>query len=498
MSISYKLSCKQFLNGDYTIRRRIKWLLMHGYMRSFAGRDYSRSVENLLYPIISEYMPDLTAILSKRKHNPRVPQQQDAFRNKFDPNLLDDIEWCMRKEVIENNIHYNKHQSDKLNKTHNFNLDQADYKQELNTLLEDPAHIVLYLHHCIQNVKNKRHELSKQATKEMMFIENMNYNYCSRKKTKDKDTKKSKDKDTKKKDNDIHFLLAHLAFEYDLIWDKCTICKRTDIGRYDVLKGEFYCFLCHKNGKKELCEDHGSAAGCKFKTDCKKSHLNPNSIKICPLYDTKGGCMYGNKCKQRHYRFPDSHILKIAFEEAPQNQSLGRRKTIQSVHKSFRENFHAERLFEKFGAILNLKDELSETEMFALLVKYGYGTYLLHTFYTFHVLHECKILDIEKWVDESCQDLNRFPFQTILLDWHVAFNVFCKKEFGMNNEQIEQWMNSWDPDTRHLPHFTRYYKYFGFDGNKKNLNIHGFLHLIINILKHYNTMFNDILGKKKK
>ena len=48
-----------------------------------------------------------------------------------------------------------------------------------------------------------------------------------------------------------------------------------------------------------LCKFHGSAIGCKRSDQCRFSHSNPESVRICKYYQT-GNCQFGSKCRYRH------------------------------------------------------------------------------------------------------------------------------------------------------------------------------------------------------
>eukprot|EP01083_Nonionella_stella_P281217 956890_1 len=399
------------------------WNRMHlicsGYLRSCRIPSDFVEVTVAAVPIVSF----LNELCHRPSHHnePLTEPQQTALTTAFDPQLLQKIKFQMYEEATRLHIDPDIVHWDNFLKSHRYNLSQRDYTQELSEVREDPARIALFLCRCIQNIKNKRHQLSKAAQNDFNFIENMNYNYAS------SHTQKHHENSGQLR-HDIHYLLTHLSFKHNLIFDFCTYCCCEALGRIDCYDRHFYCLQC------------------------------------LPPY--------------RQF----TPVLRSAYKEAPDNQCKGKVSTLTSIKKSYAEEFQNHSLFERYGSILALQDMLSQTESFALLVKYGVGAFLLHTL---HCLQANHVLGTDGWIDESCQDNNAYEFQQISMDWIQEFRDFGTDMLGLTPAEVNRWIHTKKEDTRYRKGEIPWRKYF----NCGRPNAIGFLSFLNNALIHYNTMF---------
>eukprot|EP01084_Bolivina_argentea_P207373 353822_1 len=61
------------------------------------------------------------------------------------------------------------------------------------------------------------------------------------------------------------------------------------------------------NNQQTSCRYYGSMRGCRYGTNCRYNHSNPNSVPLCRYYN----CQFGNNCMYRHINFriqPQTYI----------------------------------------------------------------------------------------------------------------------------------------------------------------------------------------------
>ena len=62
--------------------------------------------------------------------------------------------------------------------------------------------------------------------------------------------------------------------------------------------------------KSQNCRYYGSMTGCRYGSNCRYSHSNPNSVPFCTFYQTNS-CRFGNNCRFRHRNFPQNSLNNI-------------------------------------------------------------------------------------------------------------------------------------------------------------------------------------------
>jgi len=101
----------------------------------------------------------------------------------------------------------------------------------------------------------------------------------------------------------VHILECHPASDVEVVQR----LKSAEFELFSACDASNCLMLAPKmTDRDNLCPAFGSAGGCKWGSECLKSHSDPNSVKLCDNFLKPEGCPFQNSCYFRHQTWPQN------------------------------------------------------------------------------------------------------------------------------------------------------------------------------------------------